>query len=76
MLRNVEIAGLPSLGGSSPDRLSPMLQQLADGDSVNTGLGLGILRQTTGHTQAVASQSNLYLALKQTLDDVIASLSK
>lgn len=75
-MRNVELAGLQPLGFSIPGPLSPMLQSLADGGTVDTGLGLGILRHTTGHDQATITGNNRYLALRQTLDAVIDSLSK
>lgn len=76
MLRNVELAAPQSLGFSTPGQLSPMLLELADGGSVPTGLGLGILRHTTGHDQATATENNAYLGLRRTLDDLIASFCK
>lgn len=76
MLRSIESASLQSVGTSGHDRLSPMLLRLADGSSVNTGLGLGVVRHTTGHVHDTLTQNNGYLAMKPTLDAVIASLSK
>jgi hypothetical protein len=76
MLRTLDVAGLQTLGFPGQGRLSPMLERLADGGSVNTGLGLGILRNGTGHSQGVLLEGNGYLAMKPTLDAVIDSLSK